>query len=1422
MIQHPINMKTTNPVSRPAVAIKSVALAVAMGVAVLSGAGPHARAETITIDVNSPDNVEQVSPLSGPAGNTEHWNNLVMSDNWLGVAADNLVDGTGNATSIGISLNFPYRDPWGDPALQMLQSGAYNPGVDDWGQTEINGLTPGGTYDLYIAGSRVNDDTGANGVFHINGQDKTLNNGDPPRNGDTWVEGVNYVLFEGLVADAEGKISFQVCDGPLFVCGLQIVDANVPATIPAAPTGLAAVPGDARVVLSWTASPGATGYNVKRSVGIGSVYTTIATPSSTTCTDAAVVNGTNYHYVVSATNTAGESENSAQVSARPVAPLSSAKDMVTFGPGAVISGNTIVWSVPYGTNAASLAPTFTLSAGATCEPPSGTALNFTTPQTFTVTAEDGSRRHYLVTVVRMINVNFDTSTRAGLDGPAGGAGATWNERLGTAGLTASGLLDASGAGTSVGFTCDASNVDPWGDPALKMLAGAAYSFANSPVSLVINGLNPGKKYALHIASFYPNELGGRSLFSTANTTTTAGVQVADNFGPDGNAVSWDIGVNCVRFDDMVPDSHNKITVTMTPDAATSGKRAFLSGFQLVEDPGAPADPYAEWLAGFDFSGFTNPDLSLSGSPATDGLTNQVKFAYGLDPTVAANFANGLTRERWEDIPGTRVSDLTGNRYRFLVDADERVLVPGVDESGNSDSYGSRYRGFLIAPVTGTYHFWIAGQNEAELWLADGTIKKTIDNQIVHLTNRYGKQRIAWVEDLRFGLNQTAVHEFDKFPSQMSRAVELQAGQKYYFEVLHKQDGGDDNLSVAWQIPNGMREVIPATAFNGDFTQDDDLDDDNLPSAWELANSLNPNDNGLSNPRDGQYGDADMDGLTNLEEYQLDTNPQSADTDGDGLTDKAERDFFHTNPLVHDNLTAATYATLPPQNYASATGHWNRDASGSLTAIERRGEISYNFTVAAGDAGVFEIVLTGGAAGVPRAVENLALVFSINGSRIGAATLTSLNGATASVTILTPWLKPGAYSLTILHDNYRAALQLRIDSLTIRSLGGIDANHNHRPDWIDGRLAAENHFTRIPATSLTSPLCIEGIAAPGVDAQGHTSRIPGLSLISNNSPLVPKVSVDSSFYADVTLSESAPTTVTAKFQSGALSETHTITWLPTNLRAHKTLDIRKGDSLRLDAWNNDGVPGNNATFTVILDGSLLADAQGVTNHHSGQPFTVAFDEAGSHTLVTTYGNKPPHVTKLHVHRANFGPELIARAYFPVAWTPPSLSPKLTVQADSRLSWDETTTGGNPRSFNVMPFEAGERYVLARIPDDVTGATCAIVDRGTVTAFYLAYIDETGDAQLIHTYPDGTRLMSGSIVAVGLPPGVYIRLKNLFQGTVFTDGSDTLWLTAANFDQNGIATIYFEWKGDGNPKMCTYVDIFTTPPPPQDAPANPSPR
>jgi fibronectin type 3 domain-containing protein len=89
-------------------------------------------------------------------------------------------------------------------------------------------------------------------------------------------------------------------------------------TIPPAPTGLSATPGNAQVSLSWNASSGATSYNVKRSTTNGGPYSTIATGLATTSyTNTGLTNGTTYYYVVSASNTAGESPNSNQASATP-------------------------------------------------------------------------------------------------------------------------------------------------------------------------------------------------------------------------------------------------------------------------------------------------------------------------------------------------------------------------------------------------------------------------------------------------------------------------------------------------------------------------------------------------------------------------------------------------------------------------------------------------------------------------------------------------------------------------------------------------------------------------------------------------------------------------------------------------------------------------------------------------------------------------------------------------------------------------------------------------------------------------------------------------------------------------------------------------------------------------------------------------
>lgn len=797
-------------------------------------------------------------------------------------------------------------------------------------------------------------------------------------------------------------------------------------------------------------------------------------------------------------------------------------------------------------------------------------------------------------------------------------------------------------------------------------------------------------------------------------------------------------------------------------------------------------------------------------------------AHGMNGVAAA-----LTRELWSGMGGSRVADLTGDNVRFPGTPDLIEAVPGdladaaIDEENLGDAYGSRHHGWITAHASGWHTFWISADDEAELWLADGSVILPEvpgepvggNNRQVPAIGRFGKKLLANIIDQRSGTTWVAPGEFDRFPSQRSRAVWLQKDHAYYLEVLHKDINGPDHLSVAWQPPGEPRSLLPASAVTSDSFDPLDVDMDGLPDPWESVHGLSPTDNGTISKADGEYGDMDADGLSNLAELQLGTRPDMADSDGDGIPDKTERDVYHTDPLVSNRLNFATPTILPPQQMSATTMRWSRDPSGTLTAIDRRGEISYGFEVssdpeATGELqpGILEVTLSASAAGIPRASETLPLVFSIDGNPFATATITSTGGNPAAATVLTPWLPAGPHTLTILHDNYRAELAIRIHSLSLRNIGGEDLNENGQPDWLDQRLASDNRLTRIPATSLTSPVCIEGL----------TSFLPGLTLTAGNAAVPVSESIDSGFYADVPLNEAgAAVTLTASYQSGALIETHAVTWAVTDLSTLDTVDVRQGDSLRLDASQAGNGHGQTfGTYSVALDGTVIKTADGSPNHHPGQPFKVTFDTPGAHPLAVTYhGNKPPRTVTVNVHAASFGPALSARAHFARDWQPPAVGQDAIVQPDSRIAWLETSAAGAAaRSFRVNSTAPGQRHVLARLPEDITGAAGAILSRGTVNTFYLAYLDETSDIAVVFTYPDGTKLMRGSIVAVGLPPDIAIRLNTYYQGTVFLNGANQLWLTAADFDQNGIGAIYFEWAGQGNPYVCTFVDLFTTEPPP----------
>jgi uncharacterized protein (DUF1800 family) len=148
--------------------------------------------------------------------------------------------------------------------------------------------------------------------------------------------------------------------------------------------------------------------------------------------------------------------------------------------------------------------------------------------------------------------------------------------------------------------------------------------------------------------------------------------------------------------------------------------------------------------------------------------------------LAADAGQALA-EYWFGINGTALSALTSNAHFPNFPQSHRMVTSLTATTSLGDQFGQRVRGFLLPPATGSYRFFIAANETAQFRLSTDATE-------------------ANLRALGTVTQAVAATDFSAQPGQTSVEVTLEAGKRYAFEILHKEEWSSDHVTVMWQQP----------------------------------------------------------------------------------------------------------------------------------------------------------------------------------------------------------------------------------------------------------------------------------------------------------------------------------------------------------------------------------------------------------------------------------------------------------------------------------------------------------------------------------------------------------------------------------------------------------------------------------------------
>lgn len=160
----------------------------------------------------------------------------------------------------------------------------------------------------------------------------------------------------------------------------------------------------------------------------------------------------------------------------------------------------------------------------------------------------------------------------------------------------------------------------------------------------------------------------------------------------------------------------------------------------------------------------------------------------------------LTIHYFTETEGNQISDLTDDPgYPWLIDGYGTLSSFYYKTSVQNDNHlGHRVTGWLVPTETANYRFFACGDDKVELYLSGDEYREH-------------KSLIAANSDV------TGERSWSDGRTGKSDYIHLEAGKRYFIELLQKEDRGASHFAVSWQkegdpMPTNGQDEIPGTYF----------------------------------------------------------------------------------------------------------------------------------------------------------------------------------------------------------------------------------------------------------------------------------------------------------------------------------------------------------------------------------------------------------------------------------------------------------------------------------------------------------------------------------------------------------------------------------------------------------------------------------